>query len=94
MAIYKLDGYEFHAPSRRKGKKYDVYRNGKYITSFGALAYEHYRDVIGHYRSADHTDPKRRKSYMSRHHPGQTRTEALTDTPTDSPKYFSTKYLW
>jgi hypothetical protein len=95
MPSYLVDGYEFVAPSRRKGKKYDVYRGGRYLLSFGALGYEHFRDVIGHYRNQDHGDPRRRKSYLNRHHPGaKTREDALAETPKTSAKYFSTKYLW
>jgi hypothetical protein len=91
MKIF-LDGYEF-----RRGtgyKKYDVFSGGKKIASFGDSRYEHYRDRIGLWSRLNHGDEKRRKAYMSRHHPGQTREEALRTTPKTSAKYFSTKYLW
>lgn len=92
--IYKNDGYEFHAPSKQKGKKYDVYKDGVFLLSFGGLGYGHYHDRIGHYSADNHDDRQRQRAYLSRHHPGLTRKEALETTPRDSPKYFSTKYLW
>ncbi len=81
-----LDGFIFVAPSKRKGKKYDVYKkNGDYITSFGARGYEHYKDKIGYYRSWNHGDENRRRLYYARH--GRTLDQG-------SSKYFSNKYLW
>lgn len=79
--------YIFVAPAVRKGKKYSVYNksNGKYITSFGALNYEHFKDKIGHYKSLNHLDKQRRKLYFQRH--GHT-------TDKTSAKYFSNKFLW
>jgi hypothetical protein len=81
------DGFIFIAPSKRKGKKYDVYDNKtkKYITSFGGLGYEHYFDKIGYYNNKNHLDKSRRKLYFNRH--GRTNDKT-------SAKYFSNKYLW
>lgn len=79
-----LDGYTFKAPSRVKGKKYDVFKNDKKIASFGALGYQQYTDKIGYYKSLNHNDLSRKKNYYSRH--GKADYE--------SPKYFSHKYLW
>ena len=62
--------YIIKAPSRRKGKKYDVYVGNdepKYLLSFGALGYEQYHDKFGYYKELDHNDPKRRELYRSRH---------------------------
>lgn len=86
MTHYHLDGYEFVAPSTRKGKKYDVYKNGKKLASFGALGYEQYRDIIGHYSDIDHNDLKRRKAYRARH-----KGENLYK---DNPGWFAWHYLW
>jgi hypothetical protein len=94
MTEYKKDGYVFIAPSRNKDKKYDVYKDGVFIVSFGGLGYSQFRDAIGHYKDQDTKDPKRRINYLKRHHPGLTRREALETTPKTSAKYFSTKYLW
>ena len=54
-------------PSKRENKKYDVYYDNKYITSFGDKRYEHYKDKIGYYKNLDHNDKKRRKLYRDRH---------------------------
>ena len=31
--------------SKKKNKKYDVFKNDKYITSFGDKNYQHYEDI-------------------------------------------------
>jgi hypothetical protein len=65
--IYKLDGYEFVAPSTRKNKKYDAYKDGKYLASFGDIRYQHFFDKIGAYSYLNHYDEKRRQNYLKRH---------------------------
>jgi len=70
--------------STRKGKKYMVLTK-KGIIHFGALPYQHFKDKLGHYKSLDHNDPKRKKAYYSRH--GKA-------TSKDSAKYWSHKILW
>ena len=70
--------------SKRKNKKYDVYKNGKYLVSFGDNRYEQYKDKIGLYSSKDHLDKKRRELYYKRH--GNAKFETA--------KWFSHKYLW
>jgi hypothetical protein len=82
----KIGSYIFEAPSRRAGKKYDVYRlNGQYITSFGARNYEQYKDKIGYYSSYDHKSKLRRERYYYRH--GKIATK-------ESAKWFSHRFLW
>ena len=83
---YVKGRFTFLAPSRRKNKKYDAYytKTGEYITSFGDKRYEQYKDKIGHYKSKDHKDPKRKASYHARHGAA---------TPL-SAKYFSHRFLW
>ena len=46
-----LDGYEFFK-SNKKNKKYDVYKNGRFLASFGAIKknntpYSQFFDKIG-----------------------------------------------
>ena len=36
-------------PSTRKNKKYDVYKNDKYLVSFGSSLNQQYFDKIGYY---------------------------------------------
>lgn len=73
--------------STRKGKKYDVYKDGTYLLSFGALAYEQFRDStpLKAYKHLDHMDKERQRLYFARH--GRT-------TDKSSAKYWSNKYLW
>ena len=82
-----MDGFECRAPSNVKGKKYDVYKDGKKVCSFGAISYEHYHDKIGYYSSKNHNDTKRRDNYKKRH-----QHDKLTDKT--KPGYFAMKYLW
>lgn len=70
--------------SKRKNKKYDVYKNGKYLTSFGDNRYQQYFDKIGIYSSLNHLDERRKDLYYKRH--GKAKFE--------SAKWFSHKYLW
>jgi hypothetical protein len=83
MEVYK-DGFLFKK-SKRQNKKYDVYKNNRFIISFGDNRYEHYKDKIGIYKSLDHGDKKRRDNYYARH--GK-------ESRYGSAKYFSHKYLW
>jgi len=76
--------YEFKK-STRKNKKYDVYKKGDYIVSFGDSRYEQYFDKIGLYSNKDHNDKERRRLYYARH--GKTAEK-------ETPKWFSHKYLW
>jgi hypothetical protein len=71
--------------STRKNKKYDVYKNDKYLTSFGDKRYEHYYDKIGHYSNLNHLDDKRKDNYYKRF--GKS-------AMFESAKYFSHNYLW
>ena len=71
--------------STRKNKKYDVFKDNKYLTSFGDKRYEHYYDKIGHYSNLNHLDKVRRDNYYKRF--GKT-------SKFESPKYFSHNYLW
>lgn len=73
--------------STRKGKKYDVYKDGKYFLSFGALGFEQFKDTspLRAYKHLDHGDQERRRLYFARH--GRT-------TDKSSAKYWANKFLW
>ena len=71
--------------SKKKDKKYDVYKNGKYIVSFGSSKNFHYFDKLGFYKHLNHLDNKRRDNYYKRF--GK-------DAKPDTAKYFSHHYLW
>ena len=76
--------YSFKVSSR-KGKKYDVFKDGKYLVSFGSKKNFHYYDKIGFYKHLNHLDNKRRDNYYKRF--GK-------DAKPDTAKYFSHMYLW
>ena len=80
-----LDDYTFVAPSKRKNKKYDVYKKGKYITSFGQVPYSQFFDKIGFYSNLNNNNIIQKKSYYKRHG---------TKADFESAKYFSHKFLW
>lgn len=73
--------------SRRNEKKYDVYKDGKYLVSFGAKGYKQFKDKtpLKIYSALDHNDKERRKRYYQRF--GK-------DAKFESAKWFSHKYLW
>jgi hypothetical protein len=82
--------YTIKAPSRRKGKKYDVYvgkDDPKYLLSYGGLGYEQYKDAFGYYKDLDHNDAKRRKLYRDRHH------KDFKDDPSYA-GYWAWNFLW
>jgi hypothetical protein len=70
--------------------KYWVYvkadnKRGYKKIGFGHKDYGQFKDKLGHYKSLDHGDPERKKSYYSRH--GKA-------TSKDTAKYWSHKVLW
>ena len=76
--------------SRKKNKKYDAFKNGKYLVSFGGkkpdgTPYSQYYDKIGKYSKYNHLDEDRRDRYYKRH--GK-------NAVFESAKYFSHAYLW
>lgn len=82
----KIKGYDIYV-STRKNKKYDAYKNDKYITSFGDKNYEHYNDKIGYYSHLDHNDKKRRELYRIRH-----KNDYINDP--NYAGYWAWNYLW
>lgn len=82
---YYKDGYVFRVPKRRSNKKYDVYKMGEFLVSFGDNRYQQYRDKIGYYKDLNHLDKERRKKYFDR----------FGKSPKfESAMWFSHKYLW
>lgn len=76
--------------SKAKNKKYSVYvksnnKTGIKLIHFGDSRYGQFKDKLGHYKSLDHGDEKRKQNYYSRH--GKA-------TSKDSAKYWSHKILW
>ena len=71
--------------STRKNKKYDDYKNGKYLLSFGSKNNFHYYDKLGNYSNLNHLDQVRRDNYYKRF--GKSAKK-------DTAKWFSRNYLW
>ncbi len=75
--------------SKAKNKKYSVYvksdKGNKKLIHFGDKRYEQFKDKLGHYKSKDHGDPKRKKAYYDRHGAESNKNTA---------KYWSHKILW
>jgi len=71
-------------------KKYFVYvksdnKRGYKKIGFGDKRYGQFKDKLGHYKSLDHGDKKRKDNYYARH------GKAISK---DSAKYWSHKILW
>ena len=60
--FYANNKYKIYV-SNKKGKKYDVYKDGKYLVSFGSSAHGQYHDKLGYFDHLDHYDDIRRDSY-------------------------------
>jgi hypothetical protein len=73
--------------SKRKNKKYDVFKDNKYLLSFGDVNYEHYKDKFNCYSSLNHYDKKRRQQFRERF------KNKNINNP-NYPAYWSYHYLW
>ena len=73
--------------STRANKKYDVYKDGKYLLSFGDLRYQHYRDKLGRFTELDHNDKERREKFRKRF-------GGKDFSNPDKALYWSWYYLW
>ena len=88
----KIGKYEYKK-STKKGKKLMVMVNGKTI-HFGDASMQHFKDRTGIWKSKDHNDPKRRKSYLSRSGGIKRKDGTLTKDDPTSPNYHSRRILW
>jgi hypothetical protein len=82
---YYKDGYVFRVPKRRSNKKYDVYKDGEFLVSFGSNTNQQYKDKIGYYKDLNHLDKDKRKRFYDRFGKNPKFESAL---------WFSSKYLW
>ena len=71
-------------PSQNKNKKIDVYRDGKFVASIGAIGYKDYPT----YTKEDGLEKakERRRLYKLRHNADR--------SIVDSPGYFANQILW
>ena len=81
--------------STRKGKKYMVYYDNKWI-HFGDSSMEQYNDTTGLnlYSHLNHFDKKRQKSYLSRARGIRDKEGNLTYLDKNSPNHYSIRFLW
>ena len=70
-------------PSTRKGKKIDVFKNGKKVASIGALGYN---DFTTFSRKSKSKAKARQKAYHARHRKDESKL--------GSPGYYASKLLW
>ena len=87
-----VGGYTYKKSSI-PGKKLAVVVNGKTI-NFGDSSMEHFRDKTGIWKSKDHLDEKRRKSYLARSGGIKRKDGTLTKNDPNSPNYHSRRILW
>ena len=83
--------------SKAKNKKYSVYvmkDNKKKLIHFGDRNSQQFKDKLGNYKSLDHGDPVRRKSYLARAKGIKDKQGNLTWRDKNSSNYYSIKYLW
>lgn len=83
--------------SKAKNKKYSVYvmKDGKKkLIHFGDSRMQQFKDKIGHYKSKDHGDKKRRDSYLARAKGIKDKSGKLTYTDKNSANYYSVNFLW
>lgn len=81
-----MDAYTVEV-SMRPNKKYDVYKHGKYLLSFGDTRYQQYRDKLGNFMYLDHNDKVRREQFRARF------SGKDHDNP-DKALFWSWYYLW
>ncbi len=83
--------------SRRKNKKYSVYvkiDGATRLIHFGDKRMQHFKDKLGHYKSLDHNDPKRRSSYRARASGIRNKSGELTFKDRNTANYWSYNTLW
>lgn len=71
-------------PSKLKGKKIDVYKNGNKVASVGATGYDDYGTLLG--KGKRELAEKKRKAYKARHQ--RYRTKKGTNS------YYADQLLW
>jgi hypothetical protein len=84
-----IDGYDVKK-STRENKKYDVFKDGKFIVSFGASGMQHYKDKIGLWSNLDHNDEDRLKSFRNRFK----KLYEMNKNNKSSGIYWSWRFLW
>lgn len=90
--MVRVGKYDYQK-STRPGKKLMVVVDGKTI-HFGARSMEQFKDKTKIWKSKDHGDEKRRKSYLARAKGIKNKQGQLTWKDPKSPNYHSVRVLW
>ena len=90
--MVKIGKYNYEK-STRKGKKLMVVVDNKTI-HFGSDNYQQYEDKTKIWKSLDHKDDKRRKSYLSRAKGIKLKDGSLAWKTPKSPNYHSVRVFW
>ena len=95
--MVKVGKYDYEK-STKKGKKLMVkvkQSNGKIKTiHFGARSMAHFRDKTGIWKSKDHGDADRRKSFLSRMKGVKKKDGSYAYKDPSSPAYHAVRILW
>ena len=90
--MVKVGSYDYKK-STRPNKKLMVEVGGRTI-HFGDRNMDHFKDKTGIWKSKDHGDEKRRKSYLARSKGIKDKRDRLTWKNPISPNYHSIRILW
>ena len=90
--MVKVGSYDYKK-STRPEKKLMVEVNGKTI-HFGDRSMQQFKDRTGIWKSKDHGDEKRKKSYLARAKGIKDKQGNLTWKDPSSPNYHSVHVLW
>ena len=86
-------GNFFYQKSTRPGKKLMVKYNNRTI-HFGSSKNKQFKDKTGYWKSLDHGDTKKRKSYLSRSAGIKNKEGKLTKDNPDSANFHARRILW
>lgn len=94
--MVKVGSYDYKKSTRPDKKlMVEVTKDGKKKTiHFGARSMDHFRDKTGIWKSKDHGDDKRRKSYLARSKGIKDKNGKLTWKDPTSPNYHAVRILW
>ena len=91
--IKKIEGYDIVAPPKRPSnryKKYEVYKDDKYITAFGDNRYGQFKDKIGYWSEKNTYDKQQRARYRMRH----AKDKGVINEDPNYSGWWSWHYLW
>ena len=90
--MVKIGKYNYEK-STRPDKKLMTVVDGKRV-HFGSSKMQHFKDKTGIWKSKDHNDPVRRKSYLARSGGIKRKDGTLTKNDPKSANWHSIRILW